>query len=59
MQIIDNNFIVMFDIDETLVMHGKVTENSFEIQHPLNKGIYILAPHTEHLRLMTSYKKQG
>lgn len=56
MNIINNEKIIAFDIDETLVMHG-LGKNSIEC--PYDGSIIYLTPHARHVKLLKDHKARG
>lgn len=63
MKIIGTDFIVFFDVDETLVKwpkkYNKPGKNKVKINHPYDSTIIYLKPHKRHINLLQAYKKQG
>lgn len=59
-QVIQNEHIVAFDIDETIVHHIKdPTDDSLEILNPYSGSIIICQPIKQHVELMKQYKGRG
>lgn len=61
MKIVENEMIVAFDVDDTLVMwHSKVDPiNKIQIINPYGGSETWLKPHKRHIELLKEYKGRG
>lgn len=64
MKLVNSDMIVMFDVDDTILMWNNVDyrwpgEDKVELQDPYDKSIVYLKPHNQNINLMKKYKTQG
>lgn len=60
MKITENDNIVCFDVDETLVMWSWPSTHEHEVIHFDNFGVKVaLLPHLKHIELMKQFKARG
>lgn len=59
---LDNEFVVAFDVDDTLVMWEKQetkSQNAVTFLDPYDGSKHLLVPHQGHISLMKKYKGRG
>lgn len=61
MNVVDNEVIVCFDVDDTLVMwgHNPCGSEVIPFINPYDKSITYLKPHLRHIDLLKQYKGRG
>lgn len=59
MQIISHEFIVVTDIDGTLIRPGDDNPHMIHITNPYLKETYSYIPHLAHINLIKQYKTRG
>lgn len=55
---LENEMIVYFDCDDTLVMH-QINNNKIEIKDPYSNTSCFLTPHKRHIKLLKDFKSRG
>lgn len=59
MKVNENEFTIVTDIDDTIVMHNIESLDKLEITNPYDGTKYWLTPHHEHIALIRQYKAKG
>jgi hydroxymethylpyrimidine pyrophosphatase-like HAD family hydrolase len=63
MRVIDNEMIVCFDVDDTIVKwsgnHTQPHTHAIEFTDPYNNDLVFLIPHKKHINLLKQLKNRG
>ena len=59
MTVIDNENVVMYDVDDTLVMWGTTSILNEEFICPYSNSVHHLLPNTKHIDLLKKHKGRG
>jgi hypothetical protein len=60
MKVIENEVHVMFDVDDTLVMHGyDNSPNKIEVEDPYSETLITVVPHELHIKVLKDQRARG
>lgn len=59
MKILENEFRVGFDVDDTLIMHEPNDPKAISIVNPYTNIVYKVVPHKEHIATLMEHKAKG
>lgn len=63
MHVVNNELVVAFDVDDTLVMwgdkHNKPHKSRVKVKNPYSNSVHYLKPHKKHIELLKTYKGRG
>lgn len=59
MQVIDNESVVCFDVDDTLILWEQELITGLQITCPYDGAKFIVRPHEGHIKLLKNHKARG
>lgn len=60
MKVVENEWLSMWDVDDTLCLWGKPQDpRAIEFIDPHDKQIHLLVPHERHIKLLKDFKARG